>query len=143
MKPKLFVASDMITFLLSTVQHALALIPQSFGSLEQYFIAVTIWQQSNGSMGWVRVVQSLPTHFVLKILHKFSMGFILGELPGQSTTLITCSSKIVSLFFCRMTGSQILFKNIPFNYKHSFHFPNHICHTTSHYFSVFIISVIG
>jgi len=39
-------------------------------------------------MSLVRVVQSFLASFVLKILHKFLIGFKSGEFHGQSRTLI-------------------------------------------------------
>jgi len=75
-------------------------------------------------MGLVRVLQSFPTRCVLTILHKFSMGFMSGEFPGQSKTLIPYSSKIASLLL-QNDREQIVFKNIPSSYKRSFHFSNH------------------
>ena len=49
--------------------------------------------------------------------------------PGHFTTLVPYSSKIASRF-CIMTGSKILFKNMPSTYTCSFHFSYHFL---SHY----------
>jgi len=63
-------------------------------------------------MGVVNVVQSFPAHLVLNILHKFLIHFMSCVFPGHFTTLVPYSSKIASLFGI-MTGSQVLFENIP------------------------------
>ena len=131
MKPMLFVVSDMIAFLLhQTVQDVLTMISQVFGSLEQYFI--TELYGNNGSMGLVRC-----NRYPLALFWQFSTNFHcvscrVSSQPNQQQWFLA----LVKLlhFFCRMTGSQILFKNIPSSWKHSFHFSNHIL---SHHLALF------
>ena len=116
------------------------MIPQIFGSREQSFI--TEPYGNNSSMGLVRVVQSLPTRCGMK-LHEFSMGFISGEFPGQSTTLTSCSSKIVSLFFAELQGAKSCLKiSPPALSVHSISLTT-FCRITSLCFSVYIIPVIA
>jgi len=74
-------------------------------------------------MGLVRVVQSLPTRLVLTILHKFLMNLMSGSSQANQQSWYLALVKLLH-FFCRMTGSQILLKDIPSSYKRPFHFSN-------------------